>query len=50
VPGTHDLALADAVISALDSHGPVAVPRFDKAVDDRSPVLRDGRRLLMSCC
>jgi D-glycerate 3-kinase len=38
VPGTHDLALADTVITRLLSgEGPVAIPRFDKAVDDRAP-------------
>jgi D-glycerate 3-kinase len=37
VPGTHDLALADRVITRLFAgHGPVAIPRFDKAVDDRA--------------
>jgi D-glycerate 3-kinase len=38
VPGTHDLALADTVITRLLSgEGPVAIPRFDKALDDRAP-------------
>jgi D-glycerate 3-kinase len=38
VPGTHDVALADRVISALlTGPGPVAIPRFDKARDDRLP-------------
>jgi D-glycerate 3-kinase len=38
VPGTHDLALADTVIARLlTGEGPVAIPRFDKAVDDRTP-------------
>jgi D-glycerate 3-kinase len=38
VPGTHDLGLADTVITQLlTGHGPVAIPRFDKAVDDRAP-------------
>ncbi|MFZ4688528.1 MAG: kinase [Polymorphobacter sp.] len=37
-PGTHDLALADRTITALlAGTSPVAVPRFDKAVDDRAP-------------
>ena len=35
VPGTHDLALGTRVISALSRPGSVALPRFDKAVDDR---------------
>lgn len=38
VPGTHDTALAESVISRLlGGPGPVAIPRFDKAVDDRAP-------------
>ena len=38
VPGTHDLALADSVITRLlAGTGPVAIPRFDKAIDDRAP-------------
>jgi D-glycerate 3-kinase len=38
VPGTHDLGLADTVITRLlTGAGPVAIPRFDKAVDDRAP-------------
>ncbi|MBU3076679.1 kinase [Sphingomonas sp. XMGL2] len=38
VPGTHDVALGEAVITALLSgHGAVSVPRFDKAIDDRAP-------------
>lgn len=37
-PGTHDLALADAVITRLlTGSGSVAIPRFDKAGDDRAP-------------
>lgn len=37
VPGTHDVALAHRVLDALSSPrtGKVAVPAFDKAVDDR---------------
>lgn len=38
VPGTHDIPLALATITALRGSGPVAIPRFDKAVDDRAPV------------
>ncbi len=38
VPGTHDLALATRTIAALlTSSDTVAVPRFDKATDDRRP-------------
>jgi len=38
VPGTHDLALAHDTLDALcaDS-GECTLPRFDKAIDDRSP-------------
>jgi D-glycerate 3-kinase len=37
VPGTHDLGLAARTIDALlAGHGPVAIPRFDKAIDDRA--------------
>ena len=36
-PGTHDLALANTVITrVLTGTGPVAIPRFDKAIDDRA--------------
>lgn len=35
VPGTHDVALALQTIEALRQDGVVAIPRFDKAVDDR---------------
>ncbi len=35
-PGTHDLVLAERTIAALlNGSGTVAVPRFDKATDDR---------------
>lgn len=38
-PGTHDLDLADYVITQLlTGNGPVDVPRFDKAIDDRCPI------------
>jgi len=40
VPGTHDVLLGMALISALkaaDRQGDIAIPRFDKAVDDRLP-------------
>jgi len=37
VPGSHDLGLAGAVIAQLlTGNGPVAIPRFDKARDDRA--------------
>jgi D-glycerate 3-kinase len=37
-PGTHDLALAETAITRLlTGTGPVAIPRFDKAIDDRAP-------------
>lgn len=39
VPGTHDIKLANKIIEQLTSpdHQRVAIPRFDKAIDDRSP-------------
>lgn len=37
VPGTHDPALACAVIDALAQGRPTALPRFDKIADDRLP-------------
>src|SRR5690606_28160543 len=37
VPGTHDVPLAIATLEALRGAGEVAIPRFDKAVDDRAP-------------
>jgi D-glycerate 3-kinase len=43
VPGTHDLALLDAVLDALPGASPdrpVAVPRFDKGRDTRRPPSR----------
>jgi D-glycerate 3-kinase len=36
-PGTHDVPLAGAVIDQLRSAGKVALPRFDKATDTRTP-------------
>lgn len=36
VPGTHDTNLAIQTISALKQTGDVAIPRFDKATDDRA--------------
>ncbi|HBK47391.1 MAG TPA: kinase, partial [Xanthomonadaceae bacterium] len=37
ISGTHDLALAHAVLDALAAGGPVRLPRFDKLADDRLP-------------
>ncbi|HLT45376.1 MAG TPA: kinase [Luteimonas sp.] len=37
VPGTHDPALACAVIDALAQGRPTRLPRFDKIADDRLP-------------
>ncbi len=37
VPGTHDVALGEAVLNALRAEKPVALPRFDKGRDDRVP-------------
>jgi D-glycerate 3-kinase len=37
VPGTHDPALGLAVLDALARPGTTALPRFDKAQDDRAP-------------
>lgn len=37
VPGTHDVALGIATIQTLRRKGTVAIPRFDKAADDRFP-------------
>ncbi len=36
-PGTHDVPLAGAVIDQLRAAGKVALPRFDKATDTRTP-------------
>lgn len=36
VPGTHDVELGLTILAALSSCDHVAVPRFDKAADDRS--------------
>lgn len=36
-PGTHDVALGLEVFAALDAGRAVALPRFDKAADDRAP-------------
>ena len=37
VPGTHDVALGLAVLEGLAGEGETALPRFDKATDDRAP-------------
>jgi D-glycerate 3-kinase len=37
VPGTHDVELALSTLQALRQPGQVAIPRFDKAMDDRQP-------------
>lgn len=37
VPGTHDPALGLAVLEALGRRETTALPRFDKAADDRAP-------------
>jgi D-glycerate 3-kinase len=36
-PGTHDVALAGAVLDQLRAKGRVALPAFDKATDNRKP-------------
>jgi D-glycerate 3-kinase len=36
-PGTHDLKLAKELIARLGEAGATALPRFDKAADDRAP-------------
>ena len=37
VPGTHDVELALQTIAKLREQGRVAIPRFNKAIDDRAP-------------
>lgn len=37
VPGTHDVPLAIDTLTRLRQEGSVAIPRFNKAVDDRLP-------------
>jgi D-glycerate 3-kinase len=37
VPGTHDMDLLQSTLRSLLAGQPTAVPRFDKAVDDRVP-------------
>ena len=36
VPGTHDPALGETILDALQAGRPVTLPRFDKAIDDRA--------------
>jgi D-glycerate 3-kinase len=36
VPGTHDVALGEAILEALLAGRPATLPRFDKAADDRA--------------
>ena len=36
-PGTHDVGMAGAALDQLRSKGKVALPRFDKATDNRTP-------------
>ena len=36
-PGTHDLPLAHAVLDAVATRQPLALPRFDKLADERLP-------------
>ena len=38
VPGTHDLALGNAVLDAIAGGRNMALPRFDKSSDDRAPL------------
>lgn len=52
VPGTHDVALALAVIAALGRGEPTPLPRFDKGADDRIdpalwPLAPAGTRVLI---
>lgn len=37
VPGTHDVALGEAILDALRAGRAIVLPRFDKAADDRAP-------------
>lgn len=41
VPGTHDVALLEAALDRLAQRRPAAIPRFDKASDDRAPAGRE---------
>lgn len=40
VPGTHDVALGEAIIDDLLAGRTAALPRFDKSIDDRASVRR----------
>jgi len=40
VPGTHDIALGEAILDDLLTGRTAALPRFDKAADDRAEVRR----------
>ncbi len=40
VPGTHDVDLGIRVLRCLREQKPIALPRFDKAEDDRVPVAK----------
>jgi D-glycerate 3-kinase len=40
VPGTHDVAMGEAILDALRAGREAALPRFDKAADDRSAEVR----------
>lgn len=37
VPGTHDVALGERLFDGIASRRPVALPIFNKAIDDRAP-------------
>lgn len=40
VPGTHDIALGETILDDLLAGRTAALPRFDKATDDRAPMQR----------
>jgi D-glycerate 3-kinase len=40
VPGTHDIALAEVILDDLLAGRTAALPRFEKAADDRAPMRR----------
>lgn len=40
VPGTHDVPLCQQILDALSGSGEVALPRFDKGLDDRCPAAK----------
>lgn len=46
VPGTHDVALGERLLSQLSLHGDIALPRFDKVADEPRPV---GEWPVISC-